>query len=997
MVVYKGIALVKFLLLVLTSDAFVIPGSQRSHVQTQLQVSTSLDVKEYLLNKNIPQVQIKVQDIPSNIGVKDIQLPTSVLDKTESLVNNINPTSLVETGESLVNKFVLSLKDVSLPDSLPTRLFEQQNLPSVDAEKFSLNGIQNWIESLSGSLPQLSNEQLEILSLAITPWHVGIVLFLAFGSSLYWLVTSPEVFDDAPYEPGTSTYSPEKAAAFYGERPFVVFKRVVKLISLTGIFNTGLIFDWLVLGKLMKDEEYTALRRNEPQRAKMALALCEKLGPTFIKLGQAFSIRTDLIPEPYALELRKLQDAVPPFNSDIARDVLRKELGVSNLNDIFSTLSNEPVASASIGQVYRGILATTGQDVAIKIQRPGILAEIALDLHVLRILTPLQTTLQNAVNGIKTSKEDIASAISLVDEWGRGFVAETDYRLEAKNTLNFEAAMRARGLDAVCAPPVIDELVRNKVLVTEWIEGTRLDRDASPDVPRLCGVAINAYLTMLLDTGVLHCDPHPGNLLRTTDGKLCILDWGMTLDVPPNLQYALLEFIAHINVEDFDSIPQDFINLGFSPDGVTADRLKDSGITEGLTFAFRQLSQGGGPKKIQERVKAEFQDMYGSDLSEEDLQKAARADMITRMEAQLESEGVDVKGVTNVMEEMSRRNRELFELPPYVLYVARAFSTLEGIGLSIDENYAIVQECYPYLSRRLFTDRSPRAKSALRAMLGLSEQKEEMTEHSVIDITLSDKGKTGASRGGALSPSKLIEMSDGFASYTAATADVDQDGAGQAAATKEFAKLLLDPEGSTLQDILVEEAVRLGDAITRSTLKASLIDSAPAKAVASALRSQKELLEQSPLVSFVPSPIKSILDRPAELQNLVESVLIPSNEDEQILTTASELRDAFSSRVKTSETDLGKDNEITSFPTTELDVSTIRNLLADEDTRNLILEQAPGIANLGRRLGAGLLRRAAYRTDKTDIIPADTRKIFADANRRLADLVDVIEEENVKV
>jgi len=148
-------------------------------------------------------------------------------------------------------------------------------------------------------------------------------------------------------------------------------------------------------------------------------------------------------------------------------------------------------------------LATTGQDVAIKIQRPGILAEIALDLHVLRILTPLQTTLQNAVNGIKTSKEDIASAISLVDEWGRGFVAETDYRLEAKNTLNFEAAMRARGLDAVCAPPVIDELVRNKVLVTEWIEGTRLDRDASPDVPRLCGVAINAYLTMLLDTGVL--------------------------------------------------------------------------------------------------------------------------------------------------------------------------------------------------------------------------------------------------------------------------------------------------------------------------------------------------------------------------------------------------------------------------------------------------------------------------------------------------------------
>ena len=76
------------------------------------------------------------------------------------------------------------------------------------------------------------------------------------------------------------------------------------------------------------------------------------------------------------------------------------------------------------------------------------------------------------------------------------------------------------------------------MLVTEWVDGTRLDLDASPDVPRLCGVAINAYLTMLLDTGVLHCDPHPGNLLRSKEGKLVILDWGMTQAVPEDLQYA---------------------------------------------------------------------------------------------------------------------------------------------------------------------------------------------------------------------------------------------------------------------------------------------------------------------------------------------------------------------------------------------------------------------------------------------------------------------------
>ena len=106
------------------------------------------------------------------------------------------------------------------------------------------------------------------------------------------------------------------------------------------------------------------------------------------------------------------------------------------------------------------------------------MSEIALDLYLLRLITPIQTKLQNAVNGVETSQEDIDLAVALVDEWGRGFVAETDYRLEAKNTMEFEAAMRSRNLDAVCAPTVVEELVRDKVLVTEWVQGTRLDLDA---------------------------------------------------------------------------------------------------------------------------------------------------------------------------------------------------------------------------------------------------------------------------------------------------------------------------------------------------------------------------------------------------------------------------------------------------------------------------------------------------------------------------------------
>lgn len=384
-----------------------------------------------------------------------------------------------------------------------------------------IEGLDRQVQDIYTSLVQVTQSVqvdgstlTDLSTLLATPWHTLAVAIFALGSALIFFIDSPEDFTDAPFEPGTNTYSPQASAEFYSKRPLMVLKRVLRLAFLTGAFNAGLLFDWLVLGKLLKDPEYTALRNAEPRRAKEALVLCEQLGPTFIKLGQALSIRTDLIPAPYALELRQLQDAVPPFDSEVAYQILRQEFGVSDLRNVFSSLSNTPVASASIGQVYRGTLASNGKDVAVKVQRPGILAEIALDLHVLRLLTPIQTTLQNAVNRIKTTQDDIDTTISLVDEWGRGFVAETDYRLEAENTRTFEAAMRKRGLDAVCAPTVVSDLTRDKVLVTEWVTGTRLDRDESPDVPRLCGVAINAYLTMLLDTGVLHCDPHPGTIRR---------------------------------------------------------------------------------------------------------------------------------------------------------------------------------------------------------------------------------------------------------------------------------------------------------------------------------------------------------------------------------------------------------------------------------------------------------------------------------------------------
>lgn len=894
----------------------------------------------------------------------------------------------VEAEVSAALQKVPGLSDATLNIHIPPEL------------QSAIDAVQNTLVKTTTPPLDINAETLAQLSAAaLNPLHVAAIAVFAVGSLLVTFVNSPIDFSEAPFEPGTDTYSPKKSDEFYAQRPIMILKRILKLSFISGVFSTGLLFDWLVLGKLFKDEEYTALKKAEPRRAKQSVVLCEQLGPTFIKLGQALSIRQDLIPESYALELRKLQDAVPPFDNDLAYSILKKEFDVQDLNQIFAELTEDPVAAASVGQVYRGVLAANGKDVAVKIQRPGILAEIALDLYILRLITPFQTRIQNAVNGASTTQEDIDLAIRLVDEWGRGFVAETDYGLEAKNTINFEAAMRERGLDAVCAPTVVTELVRDKVLVTEWVEGTRLDLDASPDIPRLCGVAINAYLTMLLDTGVLHCDPHKGNLLRTTDGRLCILDWGMTLEVPKDLQYALLEFIAHINTEDYDAIPQDFINLGFSPPDVTAERLKSSGITEGLSFAFRQLAGGGGPKKIQERVKAEFQERYGSDLSDEEIQTAARAEMLERMETQLASEGVNVKGVTNVMEEMSRRNRELFALPPYVLYLARAFSTLEGIGLSIDEDYSIVQECYPYLSSRLFTDRNPRAKKALRAMLGLTDDEKESipSQHSSA-LSIVQAGAAGGTlvnekKPTGLSPKKLMEMSEGFASYTAATTDVDRDGKGAAAAATEFSKLFFDPKGSTLQDIFVDETAKLGDAMARAALRAALVDNPAAKAAASAFRAPKQIADQNEQIfNLMPKPIReAFVDRPSDFSHLVELLIASTEEDERILSTAQELRDTFGPRVL--EAINGKESgSLGVLP--EGTGNSVTSLLANEETRKAVTQQLPGVAALGRRVGAGLLRRAAYRTEKSSAyLPESARKRLIDANNALADAIEPKEAE----
>lgn len=189
--------------------------------------------------------------------------------------------------------------------------------------------------------------------------------------------------------------------------------------------------------------------------------------------------------------------------------------------------------------------------------------------------------------------------MGLVDEWGKRFVDELDYTKEAEAGTRFSEAMQKRGLDRVTAAAVVPELTTRCVLTTEWVDGRRID-DLSlgvESVEQSVQLAVAAYLTMLLDTGVLHADPHPGNLLITPDGKLCILDFGLVTPVTRQQQYAILQYVAHLVGKDYAAVAGDLVSMGFVPD-FKKQALEDSGVVEVLAEVFRALAKGGGVKVV---------------------------------------------------------------------------------------------------------------------------------------------------------------------------------------------------------------------------------------------------------------------------------------------------------------------------------------------------------------------------------------------------------------
>ncbi|MBD3209297.1 AarF/ABC1/UbiB kinase family protein [Candidatus Woesearchaeota archaeon] len=298
--------------------------------------------------------------------------------------------------------------------------------------------------------------------------------------------------------------------------------------------------------------------------------VCEELGGTFTKLGQFLSLRPDLLPHEYSEAFEELQERVPPFSSEKAKHIVADQLR-HPLLDIFSHFETKPVAAASIGQVHRAKLKT-GEDVAVKVMRPTIKEAIMTDLLLLyRLAALLEHHLKPAV----------FDALLIIEEFRKYTEEELDYRGEAR-ALN-TAAANFKGIKRVKVPKPFEQWSTKNVLTMEFIPGKSL-RASMKKLPRhqrrhLAKEVTHIVLKQVFIDGYFHADPHPGNIILVPDGKVGLIDFGITGTISQAMREDLtILFLSLIN-KDADGVIKAMAKLHFFDRHGVTDNLKEDIIS----------------------------------------------------------------------------------------------------------------------------------------------------------------------------------------------------------------------------------------------------------------------------------------------------------------------------------------------------------------------------------------------------------------------------------
>ncbi len=364
-----------------------------------------------------------------------------------------------------------------------------------------------------------------------------------------------------------------------------------------------------------------------------------ELGPTFIKLGQLFSTRADLFPLEYVEELSKLQDRVPAFPYEQVKATIESDFA-KPIEQLFSSFDPIPLAAASLGQVHRAKLHG-GEEVAVKVQRPGLKQLFTIDLA---ILGQIARYFQNHPKWGKNR-----DWIGIYDECCRILWEETDYLLEGRNADTFRRNFRDENW--VCVPRVYWKYASPKVLTLEYMPGIKISHyeaieAAGLDRKILARLGAKAYLQQILNGGFFHADPHPGNIAVNTDGALIFYDFGMMGQIENNIREGLMDTLVGVAQKNSDKVVKSLINVG---------ALVPTGDMTSVRRSIQFMLDNFMDKPFEEQ---------SVDAISEDLYEIAYG--------------------------------QPFRFPATFTFVMRAFSTLEGVGKGLDPEFNFMEVAQPY-------------------------------------------------------------------------------------------------------------------------------------------------------------------------------------------------------------------------------------------------------------------------------------------------------------
>jgi predicted unusual protein kinase regulating ubiquinone biosynthesis (AarF/ABC1/UbiB family) len=308
-------------------------------------------------------------------------------------------------------------------------------------------------------------------------------------------------------------------------------------------------------------EEGTSLAEVEsPPEAKALADDLERMGPTFIKLGQLLSTRPDMFPDAYLQALTRLQDKVEPFAYEEVEQIVQAELGV-RISKGFQEFDRVPMAAASLGQVHRAVLRD-GRLVAVKVQRPNIREQIIEDLDALGEVADFLDSHTEAGRHYQFQK--------ILEEFRKSLLRELDYRLEATNLATMNEVLK--DFDHIVVPAPVDDYTTSRVLTMDYIRGRKITSLTPLTRIEVDGITLadqlfRAYLKQILVDGVFHADPHPGNVFLTDDGRIALIDLGMVARISPDLQETLLQLLLAISEGRSDDAATFAIRIGERREG----------------------------------------------------------------------------------------------------------------------------------------------------------------------------------------------------------------------------------------------------------------------------------------------------------------------------------------------------------------------------------------------------------------------------------------------